>query len=134
MDFFISCDPPTVTAQEKQVTVKNGKPIFYEPKRLKEAKESLTGWLAPHRPVKPLEGAVYLEVHWYFQPTRGHQDGSWRTTRPDTDNLEKMLKDCMTRCGFWEDDAQVVYEKVTKMWSRDPGIRIRAEAIDDGYE
>lgn len=131
MTFFISCDPPTSTAQEKQVTVRSGKPIFYEPSRLKKAKEQMIDWLAPHRPDKPLTGPVYLEVHWYFLASRSHPDGSWRTTRPDTDNLEKLLKDCMTKVGYWEDDAQVVYEKVTKRWSLDPGIRIRLETIGD---
>ena len=25
----------------------------------------------------------------------------WKTSKPDTDNLIKMLKDCMTRTGYW---------------------------------
>ena len=33
-------------------------------------------------------------------------DGEYRTTKPDTDNLQKLLKDCMTATGFWTDDAQ----------------------------
>ena len=53
-------------------------------------------------------------------------------TRPDTDNLQKLLKDCMTRTGFWRDDAQVCREDVTKRWSREkPGIRIRVVSLND---
>ena len=53
-------------------------------------------------------------------------------TRPDTDNLQKLLKDCMTRVGFWNDDAQVCREEVTKRWSRQaPGIAIKVVSIDD---
>lgn len=134
MEFFIPCTPPTATAQEKQVTIRNGKPVFYEPARLKQAKRELISWLAPHAPQSPMTGAVYLEVHWYFPCGKTHLDGSWRTTRPDTDNLEKMLKDCMTKTGFWHDDAQVVYEKVEKKWSSLPGIKIRAEIVENGTE
>lgn len=52
-------------------------------------------------------------------------------TRPDTDNLEKMLKDCMTEVGFWKDDALVVSETVYKIWSDEPtGISIELNALD----
>lgn len=30
-EFFLPMQPPTVTHQEKQVHVVNGKPVFYEP-------------------------------------------------------------------------------------------------------
>lgn len=33
--------PPTTTAQEHKVTVRNGKPIFYDPPEVKAAKEKL---------------------------------------------------------------------------------------------
>ena len=31
IEFFMPMIPPTVTAQEKDVTVVNGKPVFYDP-------------------------------------------------------------------------------------------------------
>ena len=52
-------------------------------------------------------------------------------TRPDTDNLQKLLKDCMTRCGFWKDDAQVVREIVEKRWSDEPtGIFVEIKSLE----
>ena len=55
-----------------------------------------------------------------------------RLNRPDTDNLQKLLKDCMTRVGFWRDDAQVCRETVTKRWTRTrPGIRIEVTQLDE---
>ena len=134
VQFVIPGDPPRTTAQEKAVRVVNGKPIFYEPNRLKQARAQLMKGLSMHRPKEVLEGAVYLEVCWMFRPGKSHVDGTWKTTRPDTDNLEKLLKDCMTRTGFWHDDAQVVCEVVMKRWSKYPGIRIRAERIEDNDE
>ena len=44
-----------------------------------------------------------------------------KDTKPDTDNLQKLLKDCMTAVGFWVDDAQVCSELTEKRWVR--GIR-----------
>ena len=49
-EFFMAMIPPTATAQEHKVAVRNGKPIFYDPPEVKEAKEKLTANLARHRP------------------------------------------------------------------------------------
>ena len=46
-------------------------------------------------------------------------------TKPDTDNLIKVLKDTMTKLRFWGDDAQVAKETIRKQWSKiKPGIAI----------
>lgn len=133
MHFFLNIDPPTATAQEKQVTVVRGKPIFYDPASVKAAKRLLMGHLRLHRPQKPLSGPVALSTVWLFPKGKSHRHGEWRTTRPDTDNLQKMLKDCMTKCGFWKDDAQVVREAVEKRWSDDPtGIYIEIQKLEEG--
>lgn len=124
MNFKLKMKPPTITAQEHQVTVKNGKPIFYDPSKLKNAKQDLLGHLYQHQPKEPYKDAVILSVQWLFQSPL-HHDGEWKTTKPDTDNLQKLLKDCMTRVGFWDDDALVVREVVEKRWVRNaPGIVI----------
>ena len=131
MKFFINCNPPTATAQEKKVALVKGRVVFYEPSNLKAAKSQLTFHLLRHRPKEPLKGPLSLTVLWLFPKGKNHKDGSWRITRPDTDNLEKMLKDCMTRCGFWKDDAQVVKEYVEKKWSENPvGIEIEIVELE----
>lgn len=38
--------------------------------------------------------------------------------------MVKLLKDCMTKCGYWLDDSQVYDERVIKEWSMDPGVVI----------
>ena len=45
IEFFMPMIPPTVTAQEHEVTVVNGKPRYYDPPRLKAARNKLTGAL-----------------------------------------------------------------------------------------
>ena len=67
---------------------------------------------------------------WCF-PKGRHRDGEYRVTRPDTDNLQKLLKDCMTQAGFWKDDAQVASELCEKFWAETPGIYIRISRWED---
>ena len=106
MDFNLKIIPPTVTAQEHKVAIVKGKPVFYDSTKLKETRKLFEALLKNHAPTEPLNGAVELQVEWRFL-TKTHKDGSYRVTRPDTDNLEKLLKDCMTRTGYRHDDAQL---------------------------
>ena len=87
MQFFLPMIPPTVTQQEHKVTVIKGKPVFYDPPELAAAKNKLSGQLAPHRPKKPIQGAIRLTVKWLF-PRENHNNGEYRITKPDTDNLQ----------------------------------------------
>lgn len=128
IEFFMSMVPPTVTAQEREVRVAKGKPVFYDPPELADAKQKLTAHLSRHTPEKRFEDGIRLTVKWLF-PKGRHRDGEYRTTKPDTDNLQKLLKDCMTRCGYWEDDALVCSEICEKFWAEIPGIYIRIEVI-----
>lgn len=127
-EFFMAMDPPTVTHQEKKIHVVNGKPVTYEPPDLATARDKLVGHLSRHKPEKRMESGIRLIVKWCF-PKGRHKNGEYRITKPDTDNLQKLLKDCMTVCGFWKDDALVASEIVEKFWSDIPGIYIRIEEL-----
>ena len=129
IQFFMPMIPPTVTAQEHKIAVRNGKPIVYDTPEIKSAKSMLTAYLAEHKPEQPFECGVRLIVKWCF-PRGEHQNGTYRTIRPDTDNLQKALKDCMTKCGFWKDDALVCSEIIEKFWAEIPGIWIRIEEVE----
>ena len=130
MKIFLLLDPPTITAQQNKVTLVNKKPVFYKPEKLKQARSTIIKHLKPFKPLKPIESPIKLQVIWRFPRGKKHKHLEWRVTRPDTDNLEKMLKDCMTDVGFWIDDAQVVVEHVEKLWSDDPtGIAIEIEVL-----
>ena len=130
MNFFIAMKPPTATAQEKKVNTVKGKPVFYDPPAVKAAREKITAYLCEHRPVKPMSGAIELRTLWLFPRGKAHKHGEWRITKPDTDNLQKLLKDCMTKVGFWKDDAQVVREIAEKRWSDEPcGIYIEINEL-----
>lgn len=128
IEFFMPMVPPTCTHQEKQVKVVKGKPVFYEPSSVKTARQKLTAHLAQHRPEKPIVTGVRLLAKWYWPTDKRHKQG-YRTTKPDTDNLQKLLKDCMTAAGFWKDDALVAEEMIGKYWDDPPGIYIRIEGL-----
>lgn len=122
---------PTVTAQQKRITVKNGKPVVYASEALKAAEEQFCGQLSRVKPDKPWGSGIALEVFWCFLNTNNHHiDGEPKLTRPDTDNLQKLFKDCMTKVGFWKDDAQVFSETIRKTWSDVSGVFVRVIYVD----
>ena len=116
MQFFIPMQPPTTTHNAKQLHafMRGGKPcaVLHDNPELKATRAKLHAYLAPYAPPTPCSGPVRLLVKWLFPTDGRHNDGEWRTTKPDTDNLEKALKDEMTRLHFWRDDALVCSEVV----------------------
>ncbi len=129
VEFFMPMLPPTKTYQQKKVRVVNGKPIFYEPQELKAVRQLLSAHLSKHMPEYKFTTAVQLVVKWCFPITGKHYDGQYKTTKPDTDNLQKMLKDVMTDLGYWTDDALVCSEIVEKFWAKIPGIYISIHSL-----
>ena len=123
-NFVLKMQPPTVTAQEHKIDMRGKRPRFYDPPELKDAKAKLTAHLSRHVPAMMYHEPLVLFVKWLWESDK-HEHGEWRDTKPDTDNLQKLLKDCMTQVGFWKDDALVVKEDVEKRWvNHHPGIYI----------
>lgn len=117
--------PPTTTAQQHKISNKR----FYDPPELKATKMKLRDHLIPHRPDKPFDGALRLVVKWCFPITGKHHDGEYKYTKPDTDDLNKALKDIMEDLGFYVNDSRVASEIIEKFWAEIPGIYIRLEEI-----
>ena len=134
LEFFMTMKPPTITNQEHKVMVRNGKPVFYDPPELKAARSKLISHLGKHVPHKKMDGPIELVTKWCFPIKGEHSDGDYKTSKPDTDNLQKLLKDCMTKLGFWKDDALVCSEICQKFWAKIPGIFICVEELPkNGY-
>jgi Holliday junction resolvase RusA-like endonuclease len=135
IDFFIPCNPPKSTAQGSSRIMKrrDGSQFVgrFANSKATKAKSSLLTLLHPHRPETPLEGPLRLEVEWEYpwrksEPKKNKALGFKPCdTRPDVDNLSKMLLDAMTTAGFWNDDGQVAHLSFYKSWSDKPGIGIR---------
>ena len=125
-------EPPRVTHQEHEIAVVKGKPRLYDGSALKKARSLFMGHLAAYRPDAPLEGPLHMKTVWFFRTPKRGKDG-WKTTKPDTENLQKLLKDCLTRSGFWLDDAQVCHDEILKYQADESawhGIVIRIETLD----
>lgn len=145
VNFFLPMVPPTITQQEHEFKVVRGRVVVYDPPRLKDARQKFMSLLAREaeraqrvedgEPLLPLEGPVRLVTKWLFEVDDEHDSGQWKTTKPDTDNLIKLFKDCMTRTGWWCDDAQVCSEITEKFYADRPGIYVRVERIqqNDDY-
>ena len=129
IEFFMEMKIPTVTHQEKKVHVVNGKPYYYDPECLSRARAMFEAYLYQRKPEQPIQGPVRLCTKWIFKASKTHPACTWKVTKPDTDNMVKLLKDCMTKVGFWKDDALVCCEMIEKMYGEKEGIYIFAEEL-----
>ena len=132
LKFFLPMMIPSATHQEKKIMVVNGKPVVYEPQNVKDARQKFMAALAPYSPNAPFAGPVRLSTTWIYLATTAHPVKSWKTTKPDTDNLVKLLKDVMTDLGFWTDDALVACEEIQKFYLDKPGLYIEIEELTNG--
>ncbi|WP_305177798.1 RusA family crossover junction endodeoxyribonuclease [Faecalibaculum rodentium] len=130
IEFTIPGKPPRATGQMRKA-VRTARGVrFYDPPHVAAARKTLLEGVKVHAPEAPLEGPVKLSCTWAFEAQRKKDCGTWKVTRPDTDNMQKLLKDVMTLAGFWKDDAQVAMETCRKVWTDEPGIAISVELLN----
>lgn len=126
---------PTTTQQEHDLAVnrRTGKPYVHDSQEIKNARMSFRAHLSQHIPREPFTGPLSLSVTWIFRDYEGnHKEREYKTTRPDTDNMIKMLKDEMAYCGFFLNDAHVAVEVNRKIWSKDfEGIIVDVAALPE---
>lgn len=72
-------------------------------------RQKLTAYLAKYVLSEKLTGPLQLITKWSY-PKGKHKNGEYKTTKPDTDNMIKLLKYVMTELGFWKDDSLVASE------------------------
>lgn len=136
LEFILHCEPPKHTAQGSSTILKNFKTgKFFIGKKANsnaiQAKNELMWLLMPHRPQKPLEGAIKLEIDIFYswrksETKKNREKGQMPViTKPDLDNWVKQFNDCLTRLSFWRDDAQVFDMHLTKFYSDMPMIRVK---------
>ena len=141
VSFFVPCIPPKTTSQSAMRLVAiPGKGVrTFKSKKGKQAEADLLNLLKPYAPEQRLEGALSMRVAWIWpwrksDPKRVRKLGAIPyTSRPDLDNLTKMLGDTITRLGWWLDDSQVAELEIRKALGDSPGIGIAITRIpDDG--
>ena len=70
----------------------------------------------------PLE--VNIGVSWF---KKGLSEVEPRITKPDVDNLAKLILDAMTKAGYWHDDNQVCDLRITKYDGPIGGLAVTVE-------
>ena len=63
-----------------------------------------------------LDGAVAVSIDFTLPTDNTSRHGTPHTSRPDADNLAKLVLDCIMRAGLIGDDAAVSSLTVRKTW------------------
>ena len=106
---------PKGTSQMKRVNHRSG--AFFEGKELREARKAYYERLAEFAPETPLVGPIHISLGFNYATKDKKKKGMPNTSRPDCDNLVKLVLDVMTDLGFWEDDSYISQLYVSKAWS-----------------
>lgn len=87
------------------------------------------------RGAKPLEGPIALDIvaTWPWPKSmsarkRQAAGAEWRTSRPDADNIAKIVGDALNRVA-WMDDAQIVSSSIEKRHGDTPGLFVKIGAL-----
>lgn len=133
IDDFAALIPPTTTAQQKGEAVVGGKIRHYERAGVSLARKQLTIAMGAMRPATPCTGPARVSVEW-VRPWLASDSARVRAggkvphpSRPDADNLAKLLLDVLTSLRFWSDDNLVTTLTVAKRRGGQPGIALRVE-------
>lgn len=121
ISFFFRIEPDisTLTHQNGiKAAAINGKARMHKIRELQNLEAFYIAHLKEKAPEKPWNCPIRLTTAWYFKRPKNAK-GIFKTTKPDTENLLKTLKDCMTKVGFWKDDALVAMDVNAKYWAID---------------
>lgn len=76
--------------------------------------------VSKHKPDKPYDFPLCVEITFeypFLKKHKGETDVLPKTTRPDLDNLEKMVLDGLVDAGFMVDDSLVCTKQSHKLFS-----------------
>lgn len=100
-----------------------------------------------HCPPEPLEGPVGVDIVFWMPRTKGVPSclkgmvtpKLWRAggiyphaSKPDRDNLDKLVLDTLTQIGFWKDDSIVCEGQISKLYvgaHTRPGAYVRIRQV-----
>ena len=128
-------------ARHRAIKTKAGHTIAttYTPAKQRREADQLMQLIAQYAPEIPMTGAVEFSMTAYFAVPKSWP--AWKrdaalagdilhTKKPDIDNLQKHIKDCMTKTGYWNDDCQVSDCKdLKKRYAIKPGWEITITEI-----
>lgn len=139
MNVRLNIDPATLpTAQQKGINRSTGH--VFTKKRVKDAREVLRWSLVAAvgaRRFGPQDGAWSVAIRYCYRPKTFPRRlwGMPKTTRPDCDNLTKLILDVMAETGlFYADDGQVFSLTQGKFYVASPSIEPCVEIDVERHE
>ena len=81
----------------------------------------------------PIESPMFMKIEFFFKipnswSKRKKEAAKWHTSRPDTDNLVKSIKDALNGVAY-KDDSQVCYLQARKQYAAFDGVKIELAEI-----
>lgn len=118
---------------------RGGMARVYDPGTAEGWKGLIAQAAKPVLPSSPLDMPIRVDLTFYFPRPKSHyRTGKRKTERradaptfhcgkPDRDNLDKAVLDCMTTLRFWRDDSQVCDGRIRKLYDdgHGPGCWVR---------
>jgi len=123
----------------KGVPVAKGRPKFstrggfaraYTPKKTREAEEDFLEQALHSKPAEPILGAVMLKVDFHYVKPKSRKKFHFWTTKPDLDNLVKLVKDSLNGV-FWKDDSQIINISARKVYGSSNKTEVMIEELDE---
>ena len=145
-------NPPTVTSQEKgeairyKWVVRNGKRVsmayihHFEKPEVARARafyvRAIVKQMRADGIARPkFEGPCKSLITFGFKARRKKDIGQLKDTKPDCDNMNKLLQDVLADLQFFKvGDQQIGDQRVIKKWSAEPYISIEIEPASEAYE
>ncbi|HOL32595.1 MAG TPA: RusA family crossover junction endodeoxyribonuclease [Anaerohalosphaeraceae bacterium] len=128
-------------AQGRPRAAKRGKFIqVYNDPQSRKAKDNLRAVIQSKAPAKPFDCPLQVDLGFYMPRPKGHYGTGknanrlkptaplLHTSKPDIDNLRKLVMDAMTGV-FWRDDALVCKGTTVKEYSDRPRTEIRVKKL-----
>lgn len=139
IDIPLTDNPPTVTAQQKgeciEYTWRNGRQVpyikHYEKPEIVNARKFYTVSIlkalkASGQKLPKFDGPVEIAIAFVFKAPRKKDHGQPKPTKPDIDNMCKLLFDVLgdELNMFTVGDQQITRLTATKLYATQPGIYI----------
>jgi Holliday junction resolvase RusA-like endonuclease len=106
---------------------------FYNPPTADAWKQTVQAAFLVQGRKPMIQGRAIMNIHFFFHRSIGLNDKIIpKTTKPDADNLWKLVMDALTAIGIWKDDCLVDTNSIERFWT--PGksgahIWIETEAL-----
>lgn len=133
MTFILHGNPKP--KQSARHGVVNGQIRSWQPRQVTQETENIRYSLIQQLPEGfiPFDNGIEIEIQFFFEVPKGISNkfrkvsntgaAMFKTTKPDLDNLQKLVLDAMQGVIF-KNDALIYSLSSTKSFSETPGIRI----------